>query len=129
MAGLGHIRAKDYRRVLGQELPVLVWDGWEGTSPDAFAALSGTLRAGGLLFWLMPPLAKWSNFDDPDYGRTGLDRTSAHPFAARLAAILAEDPDVIRLAAADVTVTELNLTEPVRTGFQPGQTAEQQALV
>ena len=128
-AGLGHLRVKDYRRVLGRELPVLVWDGWEGTSPDAFAALSGTLRAGGLLFWLMPPLAKWSDFDDPDYGRTGLDRTSAHPFAARLAAILAEDPDVIRLAAADVTVTELNLTEPVRTGFQPGQTAEQQALV
>ena len=128
-AGLGHLRVKDYQRVLGRELPVLVWDGWEGTSPDAFAALSGTLRAGGLLFWLMPPLAKWSDFDDPDYGRTGLDRTSAHPFAARLAAILAEDPDVIRLVAEDASVPDLNRPEPVRTGFQPGQTAEQQTLV
>ncbi len=130
MAGLGHIRVKDYRRVLGgQELPVLVWDGWEGTSPDAFAALSGTLRAGGLLFWLMPPLAQWSDFDDPDYRRTGLDRASGHPFAARLATVLAEDPGVIRLAADNGTVPVLNRPEPGRADFQPGQTAEQQTLV
>lgn len=129
MAGLGHLRVKDYRQVLGQELPILVWDGWQGTSPDAFAALSGALQAGGLLFWLMPPLAQWPVFDDPDYCRTGLDRASRHPFAGRLAAIIAEDPDVIRLSAADGTVSELNQPEPGGQDFQPGQTAEQRALV
>ena len=61
----------DARKWLGREVSVIVWDGWQGNPPDAFAALSGALTAGGLLFWLMPPLDEWRRFADPDYPRTG----------------------------------------------------------
>src|SRR5690554_8151934 len=76
-----------YKRWLGRETGVLVWDGWQGNPPDGFAGLAGTLRAGGLLFWLMPPLAEWPGFEDPDYSRTGLDGAGEHRFLARLAEI------------------------------------------
>ncbi len=78
------------RNWLGREVSVIVWDGWQGNPPDAVAALSGALTAGGLLFWLMPPLDEWRRFADPDYTRTGLDHGGEHPFAARMADILAE---------------------------------------
>ncbi|UQG55736.1 MULTISPECIES: GNAT family N-acetyltransferase [unclassified Marinobacter] len=85
------------RTWLGRELDLLVWDGFSGNPPDGLAALAGTLTAGGLWFWLMPPLAQWGTFADPDYARTGLDQASEHPFAERLARILCDAPDVIRL--------------------------------
>lgn len=85
------------RAWLGRELNLLVWDGFSGNPPDGLAALAGTLMAGGLWFWLMPPLAQWGTFSDPDYARTGLDQSSKHPFAERLATLLSDAPDVIRL--------------------------------
>jgi tRNA(Met) cytidine acetyltransferase len=99
------------RTWLGRELDLLVWDGFSGNPPDGLAALAGTLTAGGLWFWLMPPLAQWGTFADPDYARTGLDQASEHPFAERLAKILCDAPDVIRLnvsegASADERVVE-----------------------
>jgi len=86
------------RKWLGREVSLIVWDGWQGNPPDAFAALSGVLTAGGLLFWLMPPLAEWSHFADPDYSRTGLEHGPNHPFAARMADLLADDDAVIRVS-------------------------------
>ena len=85
------------RTWLGRELDLLVWDGFSGNPPDGLAALAGTLMAGGLWFWLMPPLTQWGTFADPDYARTGLDQAGEHPFAERLAKILGAAPDVIRL--------------------------------
>ncbi|HLV77703.1 MAG TPA: GNAT family N-acetyltransferase [Marinobacter sp.] len=122
------VEAGRYKRWLGQETGVIVWDGWQGNSPDAFAALAGTLKAGGLLFWLMPPLARWGEWDDPDYRRTGLDEVPAHPFAARLASVLAEDEDVLRIREGE---GEPALPELQREGtpFRPGATQEQEALV
>lgn len=85
------------RQWLGRELDLLVWDGWQGNPPDSLAALAGTLCAGGLWFWMMPPLEQWGRFDDPDYRRTGLADSPQHPFAARCAQILAQHPGVLRV--------------------------------
>ncbi|NWO05134.1 MAG: tRNA(Met) cytidine acetyltransferase [Alteromonadaceae bacterium] len=136
-AGLPAIAAKQYKRWLGQELDVLVWDGWRGNSPDGFAALAGTLRAGGLVFWLMPPLAQWGEFADPDYQRMGLEHAPWHGFAARQARVLAEASGVIRVSATRVegqkkaAHAELPaLPEPQEgDGFCVGATSEQRALV
>ncbi|MBW4934744.1 tRNA(Met) cytidine acetyltransferase TmcA [Marinobacter sp. F4206] len=117
------------RTWLGRESSVVVWDGWQGNPPDALAALSGTLRAGGLLFWLMPPLDQWSGFDDPDYARTGLGELAEHPFATRMASILAADPAVIRVAPTKGTSGVLpELSEP-DTGFAVHTTDDQQHLI
>ncbi|MBW0147796.1 tRNA(Met) cytidine acetyltransferase TmcA [Marinobacter arenosus] len=117
------------RQWLGRELSVLVWDGWHGNPPDGLAALSGTLQAGGLLFWLMPSLDQWSGFDDPDYARTGLETLAEHPFAARMASILAADQSVIRIDTADPSSTPLPLLAEPDNGFTVGATSDQQDLI
>ena len=53
------------RSWLGRELSILVVDAFAGFDADGFAALSGTLRAGGLLLLLVPPLAEWGAYADP----------------------------------------------------------------
>lgn len=127
--GLTTIKPGSGRRWLGQEVDVLVWDGWQGNPPDSMAALSGTLMAGGLWFWLMPPLNAWATFADPDYARTGLDTATEHPFAARMATILAADTAVIRLNPGAGLLPDLpSLVEP-GSAFLPGTAAQQQALV
>ena len=51
---------------LGQECDTLVFNAFSGFHPDAFGALAGTLRAGGLLLLLTPPRAQWPAYPDPD---------------------------------------------------------------
>lgn len=128
-AALTPITPKQIGQWLGRESSVAVWDGWHGNPPDAFAALSGTLKAGGLLFWLMPPLDQWSSFPDSDYARTGLDDLSEHPFAARMARLLAADPEVIRVKPGQSASTDLPvLVEPCQP-FSVQTTDDQRDLI
>lgn len=115
------------RQWLGRETSLLVWDGWRGNPPDALAALAGTLRAGGLLFWLMPALKEWGQFADPDYARTGLDHGQVHPFAERMAGTLAADPSVIRVRP-DLPCTLPELLVP-HSEFAVATTSDQQDLI
>ncbi len=57
------------RGLLGQEVDALVFDAHEGFDPDAFGALAGSLRGGGLLLLLTPPLAQWPRLPDPACAR------------------------------------------------------------
>ncbi|MFO8142230.1 MAG: GNAT family N-acetyltransferase [Marinobacter sp.] len=127
--GMPHLLASQYRHWLGRETSLLIWDGWQGNPPDALAALSGTLQAGGLLFWLMPALDLWPDHADPDYARTGLEQAPRHPFAARLARKLAEDALVIRVRAGANAPLDLPVLPAQDTRFQPGTTEQQQNLV
>lgn len=128
-SSLTAIKPVDGRRWLGQELACVVWDGWNGNPPDSFAALSGTLSAGGLFFWLMPELGQWRSFADPDYRRTGLDGAAEHPFAARLAGIVADDTGVIRVNPAVNPQPDLPAVVSLPVAFQVGTTEDQNALV
>lgn len=126
---LTSIKPVEGRRWLGQELACVVWDGWQGNPPDSFAALSGTLSAGGLFFWLMPPLADWGSFEDPDYWRTGLDGAAGHPFAARLARIVAGDSGVIRVNPSVHPQPDVPEVGVRGETFEVGATEDQSALV
>lgn len=118
-------RAPDW---LGRELDLVVWDGWLGNPPDGIAALLGTLGAGGLFVWLMPPLDEWPGYDDPDYRRTGLDDIADHPFARRLAGVLQNDPQVVRLGLDGLLTGTLTL--PVSApAFAAGDTEDQLAAI
>jgi tRNA(Met) cytidine acetyltransferase len=107
---------------LGRECELLVYNAFSGFDPDALGALSGTLKGGGLLFLLTPPLQKWHHFADPQaeriapagYTLTGLRSC----FLERLSQILATDPSVIRctphgiepwqpLASPEITTTKV----------------------
>lgn len=126
---LKRVAATGVRAWLGRELPVVVWDGWQGNPPDQMAALCGTLTAGGLLFWLMPALTNWRRFADPDYPRTGLDHGGEHPFAARMAALLARHGAVIRINPSVDPSPGLSIPPLPERHFCVGTTPEQQALI
>ncbi|MBH8581459.1 tRNA(Met) cytidine acetyltransferase TmcA [Bisbaumannia pacifica] len=69
----------------------------EGFDPEAFGALAGTLRAGGLLVLLTP--ADWGAAPDADYRRLAehpyrVEQLSAR-YLARLARLLADAPEVL----------------------------------
>lgn len=120
------------RRRLGTETPLLVWDGWQGNPPDSLAAFSGTLAAGGLWFWLMPPLTEWAGFEDPDYQRTGLALAPDHPFARRLSRILSADTSVLRLAADQSIALPPSLPlvcQPDQPAFQISGTPDQRLAI
>jgi len=81
---------------LGQECDTLVFNAFSGFHPDAFGALAGTLRAGGLLLLLTPPRACWPAWPDPDRIRLVAQPEEAsragHGFIARLVRLLEADP-------------------------------------
>lgn len=54
-------------QILGQEFDHVVYDGFSGIYPDKFAALSGTVRAGGLLILLLPSLCELTKWHDPAF--------------------------------------------------------------
>ncbi|WP_166266678.1 tRNA(Met) cytidine acetyltransferase TmcA [Marinobacter caseinilyticus] len=125
------VKPDEGQRWLGRQTDLLVWDGWQGNPPGSLAAFSGTLGAGGLWFWLMPALAQWRAFKDPDYARTGLDRAAEHPFAGRMAAVIAADPTVVRVAV-DTAVLPILPTLPATLtarAFRSGGTADQNRAV
>ncbi|MBU6953689.1 tRNA(Met) cytidine acetyltransferase TmcA [Hahella sp. HN01] len=68
------LEAARFQTRLGQEIDCLIFDARCGFHADAFAALTGTVRGGGLLLLLTPPARQWPSFDDPDY-----QRILAHP--------------------------------------------------
>ncbi len=126
---LAIIKPHNGRQWLGRETDLLVWDGWQGNPPDSLAALSGTLIAGGLWFWLMPPLPEWHQFDDPDYARTALTDAWAHAFARRMAGIIMADPDAIRINTVTGQCSGLKPTSAVPGSFQVAATSDQNRAI
>lgn len=68
------VNASRYREYLGTELDLLVFDGYSGLPLNAMSALSGCLRAGGLMVLLMPPL------QDRDWSDPECERLFTHPY-------------------------------------------------
>jgi tRNA(Met) cytidine acetyltransferase len=86
-------------RLLGTELDALVFDAWSGFDPDAFGALTGSIKGGGILLLLTPPFRHWPGYADPQN-----ERISVAPYAAerlsgrfltRLVRLLRSDPSVM----------------------------------
>ncbi|OCA62549.1 hypothetical protein A9R10_10420 [Aeromonas piscicola] len=92
----GPVPAAKALQRLGQECDTLVFNAFSGFHPDAFGALAGTLRAGGLLLLLTPPRAQWPEYPDPDrvrlVARPEEAERAGHGFIARLVHLLAGDP-------------------------------------
>lgn len=61
--------ASKARMVLGREFDAIVFDAFSGLDVNALAAVSGTLRGGGVFILLSPPLEHWPQFPDPAYQR------------------------------------------------------------
>ncbi|MEX0605852.1 MAG: GNAT family N-acetyltransferase [Marinobacter sp.] len=123
------MKPQNGRQWLGREIDLLVWDGWQGNPPDSLAAITGSLTAGGLWFWLMPPLTKWHRFDDPDYARTALTDAKTHAFARRMAGIITSDPDVIRVNTVTGQHSVRKPKETTCRRFQIAETPDQSRAI
>ena len=124
--------------LLGREIDALVFDAWSGFDPDAFGALTGCIRAGGLLILLTPRLDEWAAYADPQH-----ERISVAPYVAtqvsgrflqRLARLLRDDTTI--LLGEPGHALRLPVAEPVRPGeggesvpVGPCETPDQQQAV
>ncbi|RAJ03727.1 tRNA(Met) cytidine acetyltransferase TmcA [Aeromonas salmonicida] len=92
----GSVPAAKALQRLGQECDTLVFNAFSGFHPDAFGALAGTLRAGGLLLLLTPPRELWPAWPDPDRIRLVAQpeevSRAGHGFIARLVRLVTGDP-------------------------------------
>ena len=73
--------ATTWQNRLGDETDCLVIDAFAGFNPNVLGMASATLRGGGLLVLLTPPLADWPQYPDPDYQRLSAD--DKHAIAGR----------------------------------------------
>ncbi|MDK9358377.1 GNAT family N-acetyltransferase [Lelliottia sp. V106_10] len=85
------------KSLLGREYRHAIFDARHGFDVSAFAALSGTLRAGSLLVLLTPPFAAWPEQPDSDSLRWS---DSEHPIATphfvhHFCRTVSQDPGVI----------------------------------
>ena len=114
------IKANKAHQWLGRELDLLVFDAHCGFDVDAFGALSGTLRGGGLLILLVPELEQWPAFNDPEYRRIKVypeDETKVvGRYLARLAELIGNSPNLsLALEDADSRWSVLSIeTQPVK---------------
>jgi tRNA(Met) cytidine acetyltransferase len=95
------IPPSNVQRLLGGECDLLMIDLWSGLDADALGAAVGSLRGGGLVLLLAPPIADWPDWVDPEAARL-----APHPYSAaevstrfltRLSRLLLTSPAVLRL--------------------------------
>ena len=65
---------------LGAEADLVVYNAHEGFDADAFGAISGIIRGGGILLLLTPFLSEWPQQYDPEAERFFQQHTSRHSF-------------------------------------------------
>lgn len=106
------IRLKQYKKYLGQERDLVVIDCYSGFNPDAFGALAGTVKLGGLCVLLTPDNTTWRNYPDPE-----LSRLCTEPFnisdikqcySQRLINLLSKLPNVIQVSEQEQSYPSLS---------------------
>ena len=92
-----HCTPQAFQTLLGREFHHAIFDALSGFDASAFAALSGTLRAGSWLVLLTPPLERWHQCADADSVRWS---DCAHPiptphFIHRIRQIIETDAQTV----------------------------------
>lgn len=105
-AGVQASHGREAFQQLGRECEVLVFNAWSGFDPDAFGALAGTLRGGGLLFLLTPVAADWPAWTDPGYTRVSVAPWTTSDitgrYLQRLSDMLQQDPGSLWIEDGEV---------------------------
>ncbi len=105
-AGVTPLAARNARDALGREFDAVVFDTRDGLDADALGASAGTIRAGGALVLVTPPLDRWAHAPDPDAPRLGVadGETSRGGFLRRLVRVIRRHPHR-RLLAGSAALT------------------------
>lgn len=78
----------------------MIYDAHSGFDADAFGAVSGLIRAGGLLLLLTPPLDKWPEQYDPEAERFFKSDTSQSRFIKRFITIAQQSDGIVQVSEA-----------------------------
>lgn len=84
---LSLLKANKPNNLLGYEHDHVIFNAYDGLYPDAIAAVSGTIKAGGLLILLCPEFDQWPEFSDEFSKKRlpyGFDQAPASPSFVRL---------------------------------------------
>ncbi|MDN3380429.1 MULTISPECIES: GNAT family N-acetyltransferase [unclassified Pseudoalteromonas] len=100
-------------QILGQEFDHAIYDGFSGILPDKLAALSGTVKAGGLLVLLLPELSNLKNWCDPalTYFQSYAQNQPRSFFNQRLARLLTQSKALHFNQSNGYTDTQNNAVE------------------
>ncbi len=111
-------------RLLGRDIDVLVFDAHSGFDADSFAAAIGSIRGGGLLVLLTPPLDLWPQLPDPQAQRVAVypatwDQVSGR-FLARFARVLTSSAGVTVIAEGQPSLHPHAVQRPSRVSEKSG---------
>jgi len=116
------------RTLLGREFLHAVFDARTGFHAEALAALSGTLKAGSWLLILVPDWQQWASLPDRDSLRWSEQSSaiaSPHFIRHLQRRVIQDDAIALLLQHHPFTLPSL----PAYSAWQPGENAEQQALL
>lgn len=120
------------QQLLGDEYGIAVIDGWAGFDPDQFGAVSGTLRGGGVLLLLLPPLNEWAARPDPAQQRITVwphtPATMPNHFIERVIGILQHHSAVEWHSPNESAPAALTVSTP-RESTADSRTADQQQAI
>ena len=98
--GSDSINVKDYRQKLGQEYDWVILNSFDGFRANAAIALSGTVKAKGLMVLLCPNLEDWQTYPDPEITNRvsyGFSTKNNGQFFNYLRECLVKDPSIFIL--------------------------------
>lgn len=102
-SGYDNISVKNYRTKLGHEYEWVILNCFSGFRANAAMALSGTIKANGLMVILCPELSQWPNFPDPEQINRvsyGYQQKNTHSyFLQHLISSILEDRSVAMLSS------------------------------
>lgn len=101
-AGSWRVSAERFQQLLGRETDAVVFNSFSGFDADAFGAVSGTVRGGGLFILLAPSFQTWPDFPDPENRRITVAPFEPSSLSGRFLRRLSQ----IVAGSTDITVVE-----------------------
>ena len=123
--GFSSIRADRLATELGQSIDYLIFNVFDGFTPNALAQAEGLIRAPGVLVLITPKASVWPNYADPFLQALGQSESYYSNYIQLLINGLNHSSNII----CDIDAVELNSTTSTQLSESIALTADQQAVV
>ena len=123
--GFSSIRADRLATELGQSIDYLIFNAFDGFTPNALAQGAGLIRAPGVLILITPKASVWPNYADPFLQALGQSGSYYSNYIQLLINGLNHSGNII----CDIDALELNSTTSTQLSESIALTADQQAVV
>ena len=119
-------RLKQYKKHLGQEKDLVIFDCYSGFNPDAFGALAGVVKLGGICILITPEHRQWLNYPDPELTRLCTEpyeiKDIQQTYIARLSHFLSDSQQILSVTEKKFSCPELKPRPIVDLTYEQSQT-------